>query len=426
MESPNRHLPPAAHEAEISLAGILNILWRRRLFLLLPPIAGFIAGLVYGSIVTPLYNATATVRPGITAFRLDGGGDREWRLKDITRWFHGRMYRDGVAVRMGIAPEDAPPIRADFIERGLQNIQGGSVITLSCLDPDPQRAKRALDAGIDAFCEYAATDSVSNSIDLTRRGLSLQISERERQLSMLDTKRERLLRDLALAEIKRQQLALDETLAEQGVEKLEGVSLRMKSQLEELERWKVDLARRLAGLDAAAEGAAPTGNASSQSSALGVRPSALLSENEVFRGLATSAAEMRARLYMLSVRGDSLEQRISNHEIEIETYKTTRAKEKALSSAEIDRAIAEIQLSLDAGIPQDRQAVQMEIRERRVQLAALTPLERIGPTLTSEGAVRPRKRRAISILSFMGLLGGFVLAFAWDYLSTNRRQIFQA
>ena len=149
--------------------------------------------------MTPLYLASATIRPGITAYNPSGGPVREWKLKDITHWFNIGMYRMSVAEQLGWTEYKWVDIKANFIMRGMQNIQGGNVITLTTLDPDPQQAMDILEAATVAFNEYARADSVSSQIGLTRSGLMIQIAALQNQQGLLQSKRAKLDLDIAVA-----------------------------------------------------------------------------------------------------------------------------------------------------------------------------------------------------------------------------------
>jgi len=407
---------------EISLAALLNVLWRRRWLVLLPPIAGWLAGLVYGFVMPPLYAATATVRPGITAFSPDGGGQREWRLKDIKSWYDGRLYRHGVAERMGITPREAPSIRAQFIERGLQNIQGGNVVTLRCLDPDPERAARALDASIAAFEDYVEADSLSSSISLTRRGLQIQIAEQERQLDALDTKAEVLRLQLQKAQADSVHVEVGEVLTRYRIEDIEAGNDRMLREMQAIQELRNDLTARLAELEKAIE-KSPLYD-TNDSAPPNVRPAALLTETEVYRGLLESAIRLRSRLYRTEIRADSLQHRIDSAEGDVKALLASETRDLQRDRAGVLRDVADVRIQISRAIPEQQRGFQLEIRSRQVQLSTLSPLERVGTTTSSDGPVRPRKRRAIMILTFLGLVGGIALAYVWDYLSRHRREIF--
>lgn len=415
-----------ASELNISLANLLNILWRHRWLVIGVPLLGLIAGIVYGQVVTPLYLATATVRPGITAFTPAGGGAREWRLKDITRWYESRLYEVGLAQEMGIERSEVPMIRSDFILRGLQNIQGGDIITLTVMDPSPERAERVLDASIEAFAEYAVSDTLSNSIALTSRGLEIQIAELRRQQDSLQERHERLSADIALAQAESLQIDTQIEQMESAIERVEVQNEQVRSQIETRTALLDQLQGRLASLDDAIQTARRRADISDGSDAApeGVRPQALLTETEVYRGLLNSSVTLQDRIAEVQGEISALRQTLGENEVQIAELRTEMKNKIALERAEITHKLRGLRIDQEREVPQQRRALDLQIREKKAQLAMLSPIERVGSIVATEQPVRPRKKRATLILTFLGLVGGITLAFVWDYVAHHRREIF--
>ena len=132
--------PPESRDSDLTLASLLNILWRRRWLILLPPALGLVVGILYGLFGTRRWEAVATIRPGITAFSPEGGGFRQWQLKDITKFYENMLYRHDLVERLQLAPRARPVIKAEFVAQGLQNLQGGDVVTLSTTATSPALA----------------------------------------------------------------------------------------------------------------------------------------------------------------------------------------------------------------------------------------------------------------------------------------------
>ena len=63
-------------------------------------------------------------------------------------------------------------------------------------------------------------------------------------------------------------------------------------------------------------------------------------------------------------------------------------------------------MARDFEVPNAVRSVQLRIREKLGQLYALSPIEKIGRVRVSSDPVRPRKKRAVTILTFLGLVGG--------------------
>jgi hypothetical protein len=81
---------------------------------------------------------------------------------------------------------------------------------------------------------------------------------------------------------------------------------------------------------------------------------------------------------------------------------------------------------LEDFLPEERRELENQIAANRVKLEQLSPLQRVGTTVTSDEPVRPRPLRAIVILVVLGALAGLVLGFAWDYVEKHRSEIFRS
>ena len=416
----------ATTSGEIGLASVLNILWRRRLIVVVLPVLGLVAGILYGQVVTPLYQATATIRPGITAFGRNGGGAREWRLKDLERWFESGMYRAWTAPRMDRAPSEVPLIRASFIQRGLQNTQRGEIITLSSLDASPENAMAGIDAAIEAFAEYALADTLSNSIALTERGLRIQIDELRRYQNVLTARVDSLDAELAVARVESlqiddeaQRLAHDLSLLEGRRELMKQQVTSLDAQRAQIERDRDELAETRGRVRTRFQGATSEVPA-------GVKPSAALTDAEVLRGLVDTGAQLERRLVLVGARADSLRyaERAAAREAEYLRQRNVTLLE--LQRVSVGKRLRDTRRARDFGVPNALASVDLRIREKNGQLAALAPVERIGTVQVTDAPVRPRKKRAVTILTFLGFVGGIAGAFVFDYVWNNRRRIFQS
>lgn len=411
---------------DIDLASLLNILWRRRLIALGCVVLGVAAGIAYGMVVTPLYRATATVRPGITAFTPQGGGAREWQLKDVERWFANRLYRDDVAAELGVSRSEAPIITADFVMRGLQNVQGGNVVTLGVLDPSPERATRILEAAMDAFDRYAMADTLSNSIALTKRGLRIQIAERKRQQQRVQASVDSLQHEIALAVAESVQVYADVRISEADVAQVKSENQRLETHAQAFALRRAQIESRLAEIDVARDAARQrlTDHASG-GDGVGLRPGVVLTETEVFRELVQTTTDLQGRLFSAISREDSLRRRIDANLQHIEKLRTETTRDVEQARIEVSRRLAALRFQRDVGVPSALRSLDVQIMEREAQFGALRPLERIGSVLASERPVRPRKTRALMILTFLGLVGGITLAYVFDYVWNHRREIFR-
>lgn len=418
----------ASHDpgAEISLASLLNILWRRRLVVVGLPLLGLLAGVVYGMVVTPLYEARAIVRPGITAFGERGGGNREWKLQDLSRWYGQSLYRSEVARVLDIELWEVPRIRADFVMRGLQTTEGGNVLTLSILDPDPERGMRVLDASISGFAKYVLSDSTSNALVLSERGLMIQIEDKKREMQVVQEEAERLRLDLAMAQRDSVQLDRHEENARRLLEKMEARKTRIEADLATYEIRARRLEAEIENVGEAVERARQrmlegSGDVELDSR---VKASAQMTETEAYRGLLETVVALNDRMQEVTTTQDSLRLGYAELELEIRRTGTNQKLDFELKRREAGRALADLRLQLRSGIELQLTQLELQIAERQAQIAALSPIERVGPITASPKPVRPRKSRAMGILTFAGLIGGLGLAFVWEYVWVHRREIF--
>jgi len=411
---------------EINLASLLNILWRRRIFVIGLPLLGALAGLLYGAVVTPLYEARAIVRPGITAFGTRGGGYREWKLKDLSRWYGQRLYRVEVAEVMGIEIWEVPRIQADFVMRGLQTTEGGNVLTLSILDPDPERAHRILDTSITAFHNYVLTDSTSNALVLSERGLLIGIADSEREKLVLENDVRRVGLDIEMALRDSVQIDRRKAVARTGIDKVRAAQDRIRADIATYELRVQRLQARVNEVDAAVEltHGRLFDDQDSTDMDTSIKAGVQMTESEAYRGLLTAQVDLGERLQLVLRELEVLRLNLAEGGLEIERLALDSDLNIDSRRREAGRKLAELRLKRDSGIDLERESLELQIAERRVQIAALSPIERVGPIISSPRPVRPRKSRAISILAFVGLLGGLGMAFVWEYGWNHRHEIF--
>jgi len=415
-------------DQEFNLAGILNILWRRRLIVLGLPVRGLVVGALYGIFGTRRWEATATIRPGITAFSPEGGPVREWQLKDITRWYDRMLYRRELVRRLDLPAKARPVIRAEFIAQGLQNLQGGDLVTLWTTATSPELAAAIIDTSLALFAEYAVADTVSSNIKLTRDGLRLQVRNLEYQLEALE--REAASLDLQLqsaraesllVEAEDRQLALD-------LDKLERKQAWCDRRLRNLQDEAPRLAHDLEQLDLvlrrlAADSAQTVDPAEIPAWA---RRDAVLDGGDVLEALSRAKLDVQRALTRNLAAQDSVTYAAAICRLDRQQLDIARETSILAKIREARGKIGELILQRYYDLPAKRQELRYSIAERTVKLATISPVQHVGPTVTSDDPVRPRPLRAILILVFLGAIGGMVLGFAWDYVWAHRRDIFRS
>jgi hypothetical protein len=417
-----------APAGEVTLAGLLNVLWRQRVVALLLPLCGLVGGVVYVLVAPRMYEAKASIRPGITAYTPDGGPVREWRLKDITQWYDDLLYRQGVVERLGLRPRARPVIKADFIAQGLQNLQGGDVITLTTFARDPVLARHILDASIEIFAEYAVSDTVSSGVKLTRDGLQIRVQRLRNQIEALDREAKGL--DLKLAAALAESLQIESEVGRIELQ-IDDRKLRRANfgrNVTSLQDQRERLTNNLAELDRAIawlkDDKAETGSEAPIPAWLD--RDAVLSGPDVLGTLIQTRARLEADLLANAVLADSLQTEIERTGIAIDELKLKKDRDVAARRLAAHEKIGDLRLEKQYGLPIKAAELRMQIREAEVQLAQLSPIEQIGRITVSEEPVRPRKLRAILILTVLGGLAGLVAAFAWDFVWKHRAEIFRS
>ena len=434
MSSDSHHEPTAAGASgggvyEFNLASLLNILWRRRLIVLGLPILGLVAGLLYGTFGTKRWSATANVRPGITSFTPNGGPIRQWQLKDITTWYDKMLYRQELNRRLGLPAKSKTVIRTEFIATGLTNLAGGEVVTLWTTATSPETAAAILDTSIALFKAYAESDTLSNQIELTRDGLELQIEILKTRLVSVDKSAASL--ELQLGAARAESLVVAVMDQELGIE-LDKLTRRREfyqRRLEVLGHARQDLQQDLTELDevlASVSSQSRRADVAPQDVPAWARRDAVLDGGDVYDGLVDLRLRILQELEGNAAQQDSFAYKMEVAALDYRQREITREATVQAKLREIEQKIGDLTLERDYELPIKRQEINNDISSRRVQLGMLTSLQRVGGTIVSDRPVRPRRLRATAILVFLGLVGGLVLGFSWDYVAAHRREIFRS
>lgn len=433
-DAPTPHRPAAPDAGVFSLASLLGVLWRRRWLVLGATAAGLAAALLYLVVTKPLYQASATVRPGITNYTAAWQPERGWQLKDIVRWYSRGMYGSGVKEKLGL-PERSyrPDILADFIPRGV-GTQGGDVVTLTTLSPSRQQAGAILETSIALFNEYAEINSVGNSLSLSRKSLQNEIDKLQNDRAdiaikrdllnlMIDRKRQEL--EGVAMEQKKLELRIQEFLVEAELRQDKAASLDaridvMESGLQEmayyLERMKEK--ERLQDVVDTLFVEAPLPGAESPWLPDLVQDKTSLAGRLLLSTLEARSSVYEDRLEALDLRSANRVEDLKRRQLLLEESYTLRKKAALLESE-----IKEMEINRDRALEQELVKIADDVRVFQSRLEVLTPLEQIGTIMVTERPVRPRKLRVLGLLTAAGLLGGLSLAVGWDYLSRHRDEI---
>jgi len=433
-DDPTLHRPAAPEAGVFSLASLLGVIWHRRWLVLAATAAGLAAALLYLVVTKPLYQASATVRPGITNYTAAWQPERGWQLKDIVRWYSRGMYGSGVKAKLGL-PERSyrPDIMADFIPRSVGS-QGGDVVTLVTLSPSRQQASAILETSIAIFNEYAEINSVGNSLSLTRKSLQNEIEKLQNDRAdiaikrdllnlMIDRKRQEL--EGVSMEQKKLELRIQEFLVEAELRQDKAASLDaridvMESGLQEmsyyLERMK-EKERLTESRDTLLVEALPPGTEAPW------LPDFVQDRTSLAGRLLLSTMEAESSVY--EDRLEALDLRSANRVEDLKRRQMLLEESYALrkKAALLESEIKEMEINRDRALEQELVKIADDVRVFQSRLEVLTPLEQIGTIMVTERPVRPRKLRVLGLLTAAGLLGGLSLAVGWDYLSRHRDEI---
>ena len=88
--------------------------------------------------------------------------------------------------------------------------------------------------------------------------------------------------------------------------------------------------------------------------------------------------------------------------------------------ADVEQKINDLNIVLDLDIPYERSVLQAELETERVTVDLISPLEQVGRVAVSAKPVRPRKARAIAILTVLSFFGSFFVVLVWEYIRNNR------
>ena len=418
----------------LSLNELLGILWRRKSLVFVCTLAGLAAGIAYGLIVTPLHRATLTIQPGITSFNTEGNPIREWRIQDIELWFRRGDFNPRLAYSMGQdASRFRPVIFATSIPRGPQS-QGGNTITLSTLDPSPEQAAKILEGSVDVFNDFASSDTLRSNLGLMRARLQTDGSKHQARLDQLAAEHERIELQIAAAKADRASAVANKSVVEQKIGELEGLletlalsveayeqalsstNVSSDSLSKDVDRWKAQSDELMKRRDSLL---GQTGD-----------PTALLLVSQAVGDLVRDVGAIRLgllehaaqrlvwqdRLQTLRRQERETESLLSEKRFELEQLLPRRILEH-------EQKAADLALRRDYDLKQQRAELTQELRAIQSRIDSLSPLERVGSSSASARPVRPRKLRAMIILTSLAFVGSVFLAFTLEYLSRNWSEI---
>lgn len=417
-----------------TLPALLNILFRGRVVIAVVTALGLAAGIGYGIVVKPLYRASVQVRPGIVAYTEQGGALRGWIREDIVHFFTAGLFWQDLRKRPQFADMKAPPIvGAEFVPGAIQFMPGGDVITLTNLSTEPGRAVAILQGSMDSFIGQGTSDTLRSDLNLTRKNIQVRMQKITQDIEQVAAKEakvsleiEQVQSEKKMVEYEREKLDLDlKNLNEENAWHRRTVESTLAEVSAARERL-VSAEKMLAVVVQAEQGASGSSGAGSAfEDPVGEVLKQTASREQAGRvgDLLVTVNELSTSIYEGQVRADSLQNRISANEQEMNRLKKYGELVLAKQDVDIKRKIGDLEIHLQKDLPYERAMLQNDWEEEKVKLEIIAPLERVGEITVSEKPVRPRKFRAASILTVLAFCGSLVLVLVWEYFQVNREEI---
>jgi len=370
------------------------------------------------------------------AYTPDGAPLRGWAREDIINYFESSLFWDDMRQDPRLEHLSGPPVvEATYVPSAMQFMAGGDVITLNNLSTSPQEAVHVLDVAMEAFNRMGRRDTLGGDLSLSVRGIEITMDRIRADVEMVGAKEERakleieeLNRQIAVVDYEESRLKLDlETIGEVNDWRRRSVA----SLDEEIKTatGRLVQAEEMLALSLQSESQAGGGLGDSP----GSDPVDTVLRQTASREQAGRVGELLVRVNDLShaihtnrVKADSLTMQISAAENEMARLRLMGEVVLDKKREDIKQAIADKNIILARDLPNEKTHLEGQLLSEQVKLNMITPLELVGRTTATDRPVRPRKPRAISILTILALFGGIGLALTLEYIQANRQAIFQA
>jgi hypothetical protein len=233
----------------------------------------------------------------------------------------------------------------------------------------------------------------------------IQIAALQNQQGLLQSKRAKLDLDIAVAKSESSQVETQMRLIDLEIERQTIAKDLYQRHLHTLAAESLTIAVRLRDLD------------SILGSGAGGSP-----DPEMVQ----AAIQLEIMKYRNQSRTDSLVHLVALSRNKQTELGIKRDQELVAKKANLHREVEILRVERDGELPHEDVDIVNQIWERRSKLVILAPIEKVGHIQISSGPVRPRKTRAVSLLTLVAFLGSLFVAFAWEYISSQREEIFRA
>ena len=411
----------------LTLPGLLNIFYRGWQTIAGLTALGLVVGIAYGLVVKPLYRATGQVRPGVVSFNPDGFPNREWALEDIVNWFDGFLYWEGLKGLPEFENAKAAPVIDATFMPSLNFVAGGNVITLTNLSRSPAKAVLTLNKAIDNFNSQAIADSMGSSLHLTLRRGRAKMKKLRGDIEQIGAEAERVNlqiqqqeRELSIIELDRRSLELDLKAREADNVWLQEAILNARATVESAQKRLLESEKVLAVALKQEIGGEKSGQPRSADPLVEVLKQTATREQAGRVGeLLLTVNHLAGFINQQTLRADSLTAVVVANGLEIGRIELVQEIEIEKRQADVAQEISDLNISLAKDLPHEREVLQSEWEIERVKVDLISPLERVGTISVTDKPVRPRKMRAVVILTLLAFFGSLFLVLVLEYVRNN-------
>jgi hypothetical protein len=128
-------------------------------------------------------------------------------------------------------------------------------------------------------------------------------------------------------------------------------------------------------------------------------------------------------IYEGVIKADNLLGRMMDNEQEMARLKLVGELVLAKNESDINQQLGGLKIRLTRDLPHERSTLQNSLRGEQIRLNTISPLEQVGRVTVTQKPVRPRKSRAITILTMLAFFGSLALVLVWEYFQVNRQEI---
>jgi len=417
-----------------TLPSLLNILFRGRWIIMVCTALGLIAGIGYGIVVKPLYRSSVQIRPGIVAFTDNGGPLRGGIREDIVNFFQSSLYWQDMRKEPKFADmKAAPVILAQFVPSAIQFMAGGEVITLTNLSTDPEQAVSILECAIHIFNNQGFADSLSSDLHLTQKGIEVRMQGIVQEIGMVESRESKVAleinqvqSELKLIDYERRKMELDlKALAEDNARLARTAEITLEEV--DLARKRLVEAEKMLAVALQAEQDTTSGSGQPRDTDDPVievlKQTASREQAGRVGDLLITVNALSSAIYEGVIKADSLQGRIMDNEQEMARLKLVGELVLAKNESDIQQQLGDLEISLTKDLPHERARMQNSLRGEQIRLNTISPLEQVGRVTVTEKPVRPRKSRAVTILTMLAFFGSLGLVLVWEYFQVNRQEI---